>query len=98
MSAARWERLADDFAAAGVPATIDITNYPGGVSRSILIRHDDTLITVMDRWWNKNDSVWIGWSVAVEGVKDSIIRKTYPLTKKRSEVVAHVAANITKEA
>lgn len=90
MTAARWERLAASLAAAGVDAQVTEQPYPGGVSRSILLRHSDVLIWVTDWWWRKNDAVWIGWVVYVDDVATSIELRRWAATKRRSEVVANV--------
>lgn len=91
MSAAvRWGRLVANLAAAGVAAEVSEQPYPGGVSRSILLRRGDLLIEVNDTWWPKNPDVWTGYEVHTEGRRDSIVRSTWPRTKKRSEVVAAV--------
>lgn len=94
----RWDRLVADLAGVGVEARVDEKPYAEevygrvrhGVSRSITLRHSGGgLVEVGDGWWRKNPDVWIGWQVSVDG-PDSIIRRTWPNTKKRSEVVAAV--------
>lgn len=96
--ATRWDRLVADLAGAGVEARLDEKPYAEevygrvrhGVSRSITLRHPGGgLVVVGDAWWRKNADVWIGWQVWVEG-PDSFVRRTWPLTKKRSEVVTAV--------
>jgi hypothetical protein len=91
MSAARWQRLADDLAAADFPADVQRWNYPGGVSESIgfNVPDLDVRVEVHDKWWRKNADVWIGWQVHVEDAEGIIVRE-WPLTKKRSQVVAAV--------
>lgn len=95
----RWDRLAADLAA-GIGAEVRVDEKPyteayygrvrQGVSRSITVRlPSGGLVEVRDGWWRKNPDVWIGWRVEVSG-PDSITRRTWPNTKKRSEVVAAV--------
>lgn len=87
MTQARWQRLADDLEAAGIPASITVRAFPGGTSRSITLRAGDgSLVCIHDKWWSKNDTVWCGWQVHVEA-RDSIVKHTSTLMKKRSEVV-----------
>lgn len=93
MSAARWQRLADDLAAAGVDADVETIRYsPAGqvANRHITIRRaDGSLVQVRDKYWRKNVDVWIGWQVHVD-TADGYVGQTWPITKKRSEVVAAV--------
>ncbi|KMV17640.1 hypothetical protein ACT17_15280 [Mycolicibacterium conceptionense] len=98
MSAARWQRLVDDLAAAGVESSVLDKPYTEsvygcvhhGVSRSITMLHPVSgIISISDRQWSKNPDVWVGWQVFREG-RDSIVIRTWPITKKRSDVVAHV--------
>lgn len=92
MTAERWDRLAASLADAGITATVSPRPYPGGVSYSITLRRPDGhLVEIHDRWWRKNPAVWIGWQVHLEG-RDSIVIRDWPVTKKRSEVVAAVKA------
>ncbi len=95
MSADRWSRLAQSLANGGIATEVDVYAYPGGISRSITIRHGDVLIEIGDQWWRKNDSVWIGWQVYTQGVRDGIVRHTWPCTKKRGEVVSAVTEALT---
>jgi len=90
MSEVRWARLAESLAAVGVAARVDVTPYPGGVNRSVTLKAGNSLIEVSDAWWRKNPDIWIGWQVHIEGRQDSIVKRTWPVTKKRSEVVAAV--------
>ena len=98
MSAERWERLRAQLAEAGVDVRVDARSYAEAVygrprfgssysARAIL--PDGRHVTISDRWWRKNPDVWIGYEVVLEGA-DSIVRRTWPLSKKRSEVVATV--------
>jgi hypothetical protein len=91
MSAERWQRLADDLTAAGVEhAWINTSTYPGGTSRYICWPSDDgSAVAIHDKWWNKNPDVWIGWQVHAEN-EDCILTRQWPITKKRSEVLAAV--------
>lgn len=89
MTEDRWDRLVQSLAAAGVEARLDQRPYRGGITKSISIRLADGLVEIHDKWWRKNDTVWIGWQVHAEG-RDSIVRRTWSLTKKRGEVVASV--------
>lgn len=91
MSAERWDRMVQTLVSrAGVNAQVHARSYPGGVSRSItIVTPNKHLIGVHDKWWRRNDSVWIGWQVHVEG-PDSLVIKDFPVTKKRSEVAQHV--------
>lgn len=94
----RWQRLVDDRAAAGVEASVHAKPYTEsvygrvrhGVSRSITLLHPVSgIVTIADKQWRKNPDVWVGWQVFREGC-DSIVICTWPITKKRSDVVAHV--------
>lgn len=100
MTAARWDRLAADLAAAGVPVTVDARPYAEavfgrvqhGTTRSVsLALKGGRRLTVSDRWWRKNPDVWIGWEVYTERA-DGIAERPAPLTKKRPEVVEAVLA------
>lgn len=86
MEAARWERLVASLAAAGIDAKVDFN----GLARSICIRLEDHFVHIGDKYWRKNADIWIGWQVCTEGRRDSIVQRIWPLTKKRSEVVAAV--------
>lgn len=81
---ARWERLA---ASLGDVASVKVDRF--GECHRINIRAGSTRIVVADTWWRKNLDVWTGWEVYVEDA-DSIVRRTYPRTKKRGEVRQHV--------
>ena len=84
---ARWQRLADSLTAAGVP-DVKITQF--GESHYIGWRlANGWLVEVHDKWWSKNIDKWIGWQVDIQG-RDDFIKRTWPLTKKRGEVVAAV--------
>ena len=105
MSAARWQRLADDLAAAGVEASVHAKPYAEsvygrvrhGVSRSITLLHPVSgIVAIADQQWRKNPDVWVGWQVSREG-RDSIVIRTWPISKKRSDVVAHVLEAINTE-
>lgn len=85
----RWDRLARDLGAVDIPARVDARSFPGGVSYSILLRTDAGLVGVHDKWWRKNPEIWIGWQVHTED-REGIVTKTWPITKKRSQVVAAV--------
>jgi len=91
---ARWQRLAESLTANDIPG-VKITTF--GQSHYISWRlADGSLVEVHDRWWRKNSDVWIGWQVHIEG-PDSLVKREWPLTKKRSEVAADVAvALLTK--
>lgn len=97
-TSARWSRLAADLTELGVEVRVTEQSYTQelygrvqhGVSRSITFRHQGGgLVEVHDKWWRKNPDVWIGWQVHVENC-DSIEVQHWPITKKRSEVVAAV--------
>lgn len=90
MAETRWDRLARDLNEAGVAATVDERRYPGGISKSITLQAEATLVIVHDTWWRKNPDVWTGWEVHVEGRADSIVKRTWPRSKKRGETVAAV--------
>jgi hypothetical protein len=91
----RWERLAANLTAAGVPVDVTTNAYPGGVSRSITLRGPDgTLVGIHDKWWNRNVDEWVGWEVHVENA-ESIVTRTWRRTKRRSEVVAAVSEALT---
>lgn len=90
----RWDRLASEIQAAGVPVVVSSAAYPGGLTYYVSIRPEcGGLIEVRDQWWRKNPDVWIGYQVHAEG-PDSIVRTASPITKKRSEVVAAVRAAV----
>lgn len=91
-TADRWQRLADQVQTdAGIPVKVDAYSYPGGTSYSITHRlpGGDT-VEVHDKWWSKNGDVWIGYQVHVQGGRDSLVKRTWPVTKKRSEVTAAI--------
>jgi hypothetical protein len=81
----RWQRLADSLTAAGIPATVS----GSGESRSIALRLDGVRVEIHDKWWSRNLDKWIGWQVHTETSAGYTVR-VWPITKKRSEVVAHV--------
>lgn len=87
----RWARLAATIAdGAGLVVKVDRRTYPGGVSHTVTHRlPTGDLIGIGDRWWRKNHDVWIGYEVWVEGC-DGITKRSWPLTKKRSEVADYV--------
>jgi hypothetical protein len=99
MSAARWDRLVADLAAAGVPAKVTAKAYSqveygrvvSGVSRSIGIGHGEGLVMVRDRYGRGGK--WYGYSVCVtQGEHDrEVCRST-----KRPEVVAAVVKAVAK--
>lgn len=91
MSNPRWERLKESLAASGVEATIDTRAYPGGRSYSMAfsLGRPGWTVEVKDQWWRKNLDVWLGWEVGVVNPEGVWVRE-WPLTKKRSEVVAAV--------
>lgn len=98
MSEARWERLAADLAAAGLDVRVDVRTGMEAVygrvrsytSRSArLVLADGRHVTIGDRWWRKNPDVWIGWAVELEDA-EGIGLRSWPVSKKRSEVVAAV--------
>jgi len=84
----RWTRLADDLRATGLEVAVTSKSYPGGVSHSIEFRAGDVLVCIHDKWAH---GAWAGWQVHTEGVADGLVRRTWPLTKKRSEVAAAVS-------
>lgn len=87
----RWDRVAATIAAeAGLAVDVETKSYPGGVSFSITRRlPSGDVIGVHDKWWRKNHDVWIGYQVHVED-RGGIVRRAWPITKKRTEVVAAV--------
>lgn len=89
-TAARWNRLADTFADADVPMTT-LQSTLGGQGFCIGRRVNDAgdRIEIHDKWWRKNHDVWIGYQVHIED-REGIVRREWPITKKRSEVVAAV--------
>lgn len=96
----RWDRLAADLAAVGITARIDARPYQElrrgrqvvGVSKSITLRHPaGGLVIVHDQWWSKNPDKWVGWEVYREDAEGIVQGRPSRWTKKRSEVVAHVA-------
>jgi len=91
----RWDRLAADLAAAGIPISIDSKSYAEaaygriqrGVSRSVTIRlRDGYIVHIRDQWWRKNLDVWVGWVVSVDA-SNGLVARTWTATKKRSQVV-----------
>lgn len=88
---ARWQQLADSLAAAGIEHLgINTSFYHGGVTRYLSWpAADGSAVAIHDKWWSKNDDVWVGWQVHAEN-GDSIVTREWPITKKRSEVVAAV--------
>jgi hypothetical protein len=102
---ARWERLRAQLAEAGVDVAVDARSYSEAVFGRVrfgtsysarLILADGRHVTISDRWWRKNPDVWIGWEVALEGA-DDLVKRTWPLTKKRGEVVAAVLEAVELE-
>lgn len=98
---ARWDRLAATLADHGVAVTVDARPYSEaiygrvrhGTSYGVTIRRRETgeRVCIRDRWWRKNPDVWIGWEVYAENA-EGFLTRAWPLTKKRSEVVANVRA------
>lgn len=83
----RWDRLAETL---GVDR-VDQRSYPGGISRSITLRHQaGGTVEVHDKWWNKNDSIWVGWQVTLFD-REGIVLRDFPITKKRGEVARNVS-------
>ena len=103
MSAARWDRLVQDLAAAGVNAKVTSKAYcedrrgrvHNGVSRSIVIRIDACVVEIGDRWWSKNPDIWVGWEVSLIDAADIVIARER-WTKTRSDVVASVDRLVTQ--
>ena len=98
MAETRWDRLANDLAAAGYPVTVHALPYSEtvhgrvqhGVTRSIVLRHPNGgTVEIGDAWWNKNPDVWIGWEVTRTGA-DDFVQGRPVRTKKRSEVVTAI--------
>jgi hypothetical protein len=94
MDAERWDRLVTTLAERGriEAEKIKVTAkpYPGGVSRSIILRTTDgDLVEVYDTWWKKNDKLWTGWQVCISD-RDSIITRLFPKVKARGPVADHV--------
>jgi hypothetical protein len=85
----RWQQLREAIVAEGIPVLVSARQYPGGTTHFISWTEDDYRVEIHDKWWRKNHDVWIGYQVHVEG-RDSVVRRTWPITKKRSEVVAAV--------
>lgn len=95
MSAARWDRLSADLAAAGVVVTVATRAYPGGMSRSVAVkRPGGDLVEIHDKWWNRNPSKWVGWQVHVEN-GDGILTRSYAITRSRREVVQAFVENLS---
>lgn len=94
MSAERWARVVASLAASGVTATVTEKPFPGGISHSITIPLDaDRSIWIGDSWWRKNDQVWIGWQTHVENNRTRLVERSWPITKKRGDVVRAVFAS-----
>ena len=100
----RWDRLAANLAAAGIPARIDARPYQemrrgrpaSGVSKSITLRHPaGGLVTIGDRWWNKNPDKWVGWEVCREDAEGITLGRPSRWSKKRGEVVAAVRERLS---
>lgn len=90
MAETRWDRLVRDLNAAGINAKLTERAYPGGVNRSITLRHPaGGVVHIYDQSWRKNLDVWIGWVVYREG-RDGIEISSSRASKKRSEVVTAV--------
>lgn len=92
----RWDRLADALTVTCPPQVFAVTtrSYPGGVSRSVIHRlPDGDSVEVRDTWWVKNHDVWTGYRIDLVD-QEGIIRRTWPITKKRSEAAAAVLAAI----
>lgn len=87
--AERWNRLAVTIAAADLPVTT-VSSRPNGTTHFIsgTLPSGDR-VEIHDKWWRKNPQVWIGYQVHVEDA-DGIERRSWPITKKRSEVIAAV--------
>ena len=86
--AARWDRLATSLLEAGIAVT---TTESGRSHHISFILPNGSMVAIHDKWWSKNLDKWIGWQVHVED-KNSIVRSTWPVSKKRSEIVQDVIA------
>jgi hypothetical protein len=85
MSAARWVAMAKTLTEAGYTVKVSERAYPGGVSRSITIRTDSSIIEVSDTWWRKNLDVWTGYAVWRSNL-DSIVTANKTNLKSRADV------------
>jgi hypothetical protein len=87
----RWDRLARTLDEGGVnDVRLDRSYGINGKSVSITLLTETAMVTIRDTWWRKNPDLWTGWQVTVEGRVDSLVKREYPRTKKRSEVLAAV--------
>lgn len=85
----RWDRLTDAVNDV-LPVVLVSRSYPGGVSYHVGGRlPNGSDVEVHDKWWSKNDTVWVGYQVHVENA-ESIITRTWPITKNRASVVEQV--------
>ena len=83
----RWDRLVKTLAEAGIE---NVRLDERGTSHSIFIKlPQGGSIEVHDKWWSKNIDKWVGWQVHLED-RESIVKRTFPFTKKRGEVAAQV--------
>lgn len=90
---ARWDRLMVTLAEYG--PRLSTRNFPGGISYSITIEAGPVDIEVGDAWWRKNADLWIGYQVVVIDRASSLIKRDFPITKKRSEVAENVSASLS---
>ena len=104
MSAARWERLRADLAAAGIETKISERAYADlvygrvehGVTRHIYIGSGAGSIDIADRWGRGGK--WYGWTVSVAyGERGEYDREVVRGATRRSKVVRAVLAARNEE-
>lgn len=100
MSAARWDRVAAAITEGAGLTDVKVNSRAYqemvygrarfGTSYGIDYRlPSGDHVQVRDCWWRKNPDYWIGYQVELCD-REGMIRRTWPLTKKRGEVVAAV--------
>jgi hypothetical protein len=87
---ASWMKLEARLNEAGIKCHVTARSGTGRTAHFIAIRHGDSTVEVHDQWWRKNEQVWIGWDVYEQNDRTGITGRTFPLTKKYSEVVSRV--------
>ena len=89
----RWIRLAHELRAAGHEATFKVNSFPadtsymGGARYSIEFPAGEVRVCIHDK---RARDAWAGWQVHTEGIKDGLVKRNWPTTKKRDVVIAAV--------
>lgn len=96
MSGLDWSMLADALTVSCPPGVFEVSTRPG-LASTRFIAHELPFggrVEIHDKWWRKNADVWVGYQVHIED-RDGIVRRTWPITKKRTDVVAAVCEALT---